>query len=127
MKNPCQENWEGMTPSESGRHCDKCKTEVIDFTQLTNSEIIHYFKSSKQREGCGRFLKSQIDTIQIPVDEEIFFQHSNYFQKFLFVFLLCFGPEIFNIEFVFGQELDSNTINIEQTADTTSVSASNDT
>ena len=72
MKNPCQENWEGMTPSESGRHCDKCKTEVIDFTQLTNSEIIHYFKSSKQREGCGRFLKSQIDTIQIPVDEEIF-------------------------------------------------------
>jgi len=55
---PCHENWQEMTPSQKGRFCTNCQKEVIDFTQLSSSEISRRTKNSKNL--CGRFTQSQL-------------------------------------------------------------------
>jgi len=55
---PCNEGWKNMTPGQKGRFCASCQKEVIDFTQLSSSEIARKTKSSKNL--CGRFTKDQL-------------------------------------------------------------------
>ncbi|PZW38772.1 carboxypeptidase-like protein [Mesonia algae] len=55
---PCNEGWQNMTPSQKGRFCASCQKEVIDFTQLSSSDITRKIKSSKNL--CGRFTKDQL-------------------------------------------------------------------
>lgn len=55
---PCDEGWQNMTPSQKGRFCASCQKEVIDFTQLSSSDITRKIKSRKNL--CGRFTKDQL-------------------------------------------------------------------
>lgn len=55
---PCHESWTKMTPSEQGRFCDQCAKEVIDFSQLSDAELIDQLQ--KTPKGCGRFTPAQI-------------------------------------------------------------------
>ncbi len=54
VKSPCTESWEEMTPSEKGRFCAACQKEVIDFTALSSTEIIHLLSERKNESLCGR-------------------------------------------------------------------------
>jgi hypothetical protein len=56
---PCSENWESMTPIEKGRFCANCQKVVIDFTQLSNEEIIQTFRQ-KPKELCVRMYRKQL-------------------------------------------------------------------
>lgn len=104
LNNPCQQKWTGMQESSMGRFCSECQKEVIDFTQFTNAELIDYFTTNKIKEGCGRFLTSQLNTVKIPVDIGMFERRRTpKWQKFLIVLLFCFGRSLFNAEVVFGQ------------------------
>ena len=40
---PCNEDWNKMTPYENGRFCMNCSKTVIDFTAMLPEEIQHYF------------------------------------------------------------------------------------
>ena len=53
---PCGQSWAGMTPTESGRFCAECKLEVVDFTQMNNTQILEYFERYQkgQTRICGR-------------------------------------------------------------------------
>lgn len=59
VKAPCSEQWEYFTPSAGGRLCDACCKEVIDFTQLSDREIIDYF-TQNPGQTCGRFRSHQL-------------------------------------------------------------------
>jgi hypothetical protein len=56
MEAPCGQSWEGMTPTERGRFCAECKLEVVDFTRLSNAQILEYFEKYQkgQTRICGR-------------------------------------------------------------------------
>lgn len=56
---PCSENWDEMTPTEKGRFCQKCSKTVIDFTRLSDGEILDIINSQKG-DNCGRFSKDQL-------------------------------------------------------------------
>jgi hypothetical protein len=58
---PCHENWQMMTPSERGRFCAACEKTVIDFSQMTDNEVVNYFKKPSQSPTCGRFAASQLN------------------------------------------------------------------
>ena len=58
---PCSENWEMMSNSDRGRFCGQCQKTVIDFSTMTDAEIIRYFKESKDNKTCGRFHGSQLN------------------------------------------------------------------
>jgi len=61
VNNPCTENWDEMTPADKGRHCAACQKTVIDFTTLTDKEIISFFADYTNDRVCGHFLVSQVD------------------------------------------------------------------
>lgn len=57
---PCHEDWNKMTPAEQGKFCNACQKQVIDFTTLSDRELIRHIES-KKGATCGRFLGSQLD------------------------------------------------------------------
>lgn len=56
---PCSENWSEMTPVQQGRFCQSCQKKVLDFTQLSDREIIKAFENNSSL--CGRFDNSQLN------------------------------------------------------------------
>lgn len=56
----CSQEWEGMEPVSSGRYCQGCQKEVIDFTQLSDQEIIGYFEQKRKLKTCGHFNEDQL-------------------------------------------------------------------
>lgn len=59
---PCHENWQGMTPTQQGRYCNACAKEVIDFSQMSDSEVLHYFIKNKKADAvCGRVFPDQLE------------------------------------------------------------------
>lgn len=57
---PCHEDWNAMTPQDQGRHCSACQKVVVDFTLMSDQEVLHYFKQ-KAENVCGRFAPHQLD------------------------------------------------------------------
>ena len=59
IKEPCQEDWSKMTPTQKGAFCSACNKEVIDFTYKTDHQIFEAINNSK--DVCGRFFKHQTE------------------------------------------------------------------
>ncbi len=56
---PCHENWDAMTPELQGRYCGQCSKTVVDFSLMTDGQILDVLK--KQTGGtCGRFTTQQL-------------------------------------------------------------------
>ena len=62
IKSPCEEKWASMDPFEKGRFCQLCQKEVIDFSNLTDKELIAFFQKNRKEKVCGRFQKTQLKT-----------------------------------------------------------------
>ena len=65
VSQPCHENWNNFTPTPSGGFCGSCQKNVRDFTQMSDTELIAYFRNAatKQSESmCGRFRDNQLQT-----------------------------------------------------------------
>src|SRR3982074_2534516 len=56
----CHENWDKMTSVEKGRFCGSCQKKVIDFTDMSDRELVAFFKKPAA-SVCGRFLPDQLD------------------------------------------------------------------
>jgi hypothetical protein len=57
---PCHENWQNMTQQEQGRFCGSCQKTVVDFSVMTDKEILDYFSKTSQHV-CGRFTNDQLN------------------------------------------------------------------
>jgi hypothetical protein len=69
---PCNEGWQNMTPVEKGRFCASCQKTVLDFTYLSDNEIINLV--AKNDTLCGRINVSQLNRNLIETKTK-----SNYF------------------------------------------------
>jgi hypothetical protein len=100
-----------MLPVQNGRHCSSCNKNVVDFTILSNEEIIQFFATNKDKPICGRFQKNQIDTIRIEIQEDLLYAYISSWKKFLILFVVCFGYQLFSIQFTLAQteNIDSAT------------------
>jgi hypothetical protein len=60
---PCNEGWSNMSPRKEGRFCSSCEKTVVDFTKMTDNEIVKMITKSKQEEVkiCGHFRKAQVN------------------------------------------------------------------
>ena len=56
---PCHEDWNAMTPVEQGRFCQSCAKQVVDFSMMTDQEVLNYF-SKATGNTCGRFNNDQL-------------------------------------------------------------------
>jgi hypothetical protein len=56
-----------MTPAAQGRHCAACATTVVDFTRMTDAEIMAFLGQSVGT-SCGRFRQEQLNRpLLVPV------------------------------------------------------------
>lgn len=60
IADPCHENWQNMTSTEQGKFCQSCRKEVIDFSLLSDKQILDYFSKHKGNT-CGRFREDQLN------------------------------------------------------------------
>ena len=58
---PCSENWEAMTPAEKGRFCASCQKMVVDFSVMTDAQIVAVFEKQAGELTCGRFQIAQLE------------------------------------------------------------------
>jgi carboxypeptidase-like protein len=69
---PCHENWQNMTPKEQGRFCGSCCKTVIDFSAMTDKEMLDYI-SKASHHVCGRFSNDQLNKdIKITANKKRF-------------------------------------------------------
>jgi len=67
IPSPCHEEWADMKPVDDGRFCLSCQKSVVDFTLMSDAEIINFFKKPSTGSVCGRFQGDQLNRdIQLP-------------------------------------------------------------
>ena len=57
---PCHEDWNKMTDVAKGKFCGSCQKEVIDFSGMSQSQLVAFFKKPAG-SVCGRFRNDQLD------------------------------------------------------------------
>lgn len=57
---PCTQQWESMEPCTQGRFCQRCSKTVVDFTGMTDEQLLRFF-SNRSESICGRFYSDQIN------------------------------------------------------------------
>ena len=60
LRAPCSESWETMPPVPHGRFCQSCAKQVVDFTGLTDDQVLFLLKKSGGTL-CGRVAETQLD------------------------------------------------------------------
>ncbi|WKL47215.1 hypothetical protein Q1W71_19905 [Flavobacterium pectinovorum] len=95
---PCHENWNKMTPSENGRFCLSCSKTVIDFTVMLPEEVQHFFIQNQSGNICGRFKKSQLDSITIQIPNQVLYTQTHYSKMFLLALFIAMGTTLFSCQ-----------------------------
>ena len=77
-----------MTPTDQGRFCNACAKEVIDFSTMTDTQVLNYFTNLTHENVCGRALPEQLDrTITRPEQpKKRLFWYWNYMVMFFMFF-----------------------------------------
>ncbi len=52
VKNPCSKNWNSFEQREDHRFCQSCNKDIVDFREMSDSEIISYLNNSN-KSVCG--------------------------------------------------------------------------
>lgn len=72
---PCHENWGKMNINAEGRFCGSCQKTVVDFTAMSDRELVNYF-SNYSGYACGRFRSEQLSRELVqPVRKPIWYRH----------------------------------------------------
>lgn len=91
---PCHENWDAMTPTQKGKFCNACAKQVVDFSLMSDNQVLEYFKNSTGRV-CGRFAEDQL---QRPLQPTVQAKNKSWWLAFtmplLFLFNKSRGQEI---------------------------------
>ncbi len=67
---PCHENWDKMNASAQGRFCNACSKVVVDFSMMSDKEILNYISNASSKI-CGRVSDDQLNRpIQMPVESK---------------------------------------------------------
>jgi hypothetical protein len=91
---PCLEDWDKMAPNDNGRFCESCSKNVVDFRNMLPDEIQGYFLTNKNI--CGRFKKSQLDTLTIQIPSRILYSQTHYNKMFLLALFIAMGTTLFS-------------------------------
>jgi hypothetical protein len=68
---PCAEPWSNFTPTSHGGFCGACQKTVVDFSRMSDHEILAYIEKKREAQICGRFRSSQLKTYTLPEPNSI--------------------------------------------------------
>ncbi|MES2575039.1 MAG: hypothetical protein V4572_08850 [Bacteroidota bacterium] len=93
---PCHEDWNKMTPDETGRFCSVCTKGVVDFTHKNSTEIQEYLIQNKGQKVCGRFRNEQINKFDIQIPQSVLTQRRSFHKAFLLALFVVMGSTLFS-------------------------------
>ena len=114
---PCQEDWNKMTPNGNGRFCMICSKTVVDFTSMLPEEIQHFFIQNQNQKICGRFKKSQLDTITIQIPSQVLYTQINYHKMFILALFVAMGTTLFSCKDTNGNKQKIDTVEVVEEAE----------
>lgn len=115
---PCNENWNEMTPEQQGAFCKVCSKVVVDFSNMSNDEVISYLEKKKGEKTCGRFLISQLSPYELKINlRSVAAQKS--FPKIFVASLFIFFSSLFVCKSDTGEAILFNVVPVD-TIDTSS-------
>lgn len=99
INKPCSENWNEMSKNEQGAFCQKCASQVHDFTKKSSTEIKQTLLSLVGQNVCGRITSAQEIELNADFNRWMNVQNKKSFQsQLLFALLLIFGLSLFSCE-----------------------------
>jgi hypothetical protein len=116
---PCHENWNTMTTDENGRFCMSCSKTVIDFTSMLPDEVQHFFIQNQNKNICGRFKNSQLDTITIQIPSRVLYTQTHYRKMFLLALFIAMGTTLFSCQDKNGNKQKIDTVEVVPDTSTT--------
>lgn len=93
---PCSENWNAMTPTEKGRFCQQCATQVYDFTNKSGDEIKQTLRTLIGQPVCGRITATQEDALNAEFDAWKFRSKRSFQSALVFSLIVVFGLSLFS-------------------------------
>lgn len=63
---PCTQDWDTMTPAGQGRHCAACQKVVVDFSRMTDGELVSWMQARAGQAICGRLETGQLGRELVP-------------------------------------------------------------
>lgn len=57
---PCPVSPQALAPTAAGWHCTRCQTEVIDFTRLSEAEVLAYLAERRGQRVCAAILAPMV-------------------------------------------------------------------
>lgn len=61
----CSENPSNFTPTGKGGFCTSCQKEVLDFREMSNTEVLDFLRKTSGKT-CGIFRPSQLEVQEVP-------------------------------------------------------------
>jgi len=62
----CSENYQNFEPRPDGGFCQSCAKTVVDFSAMSDKEVMDYFKNRSEAKTCGRFRPDQLKAYASP-------------------------------------------------------------
>lgn len=109
---PCHEDWNQMTPNETGRFCNSCVKSVVDFTGMKTFEIQEYFIKNQGQKVCGRFNNQQLDSIIIQIPRDILFSQVQFHKIFMLALLVSMGTTLFSCQNANGDKQNIDKVEV---------------
>lgn len=57
---PCHADWSKMIPEEQGKFCQSCEKVVVDFSWMSDTQILRTMDEMVNQSVCGRFESDQL-------------------------------------------------------------------
>ncbi len=56
IQSPCHMQWKDLNKikNSKNRHCVECKIDIVDFSQMSNEQILTYLSKNKDKKVCCR-------------------------------------------------------------------------
>ncbi|MEO8515409.1 MAG: hypothetical protein ABI426_01625 [Flavobacterium sp.] len=93
---PCHEDWNAMSPDETGKFCGSCVKSVVDFTNMNVSEIQDYFIINDGKNVCGRFKNTQVNKFNLEIPQSVLNQKMPFRKAFLLMLFVVMGSTLFS-------------------------------
>lgn len=69
IQSPCSVSSDRLTPNSNGHFCDHCNKQVVDYTSMSDDQMMAYIK--KHGIGCGSWREDQLGRTLYPSARKI--------------------------------------------------------
>jgi TonB family protein len=116
VPDPCGQDWDQMPLKAEGRHCSSCQKTVIDFTVMSDQQILDYLSGNRGKKMCGTFKNSQLNSAPAPL------KPSSQLIRFVAAALIVFGITLFSCQSVdLGDKPPAEPAFLQESCQTTGI------